>query len=159
MNVSLDHIFFFSRRCKRQPRTCVVELSKDAKKSQGGGCRDYVAVFLLFGIRPGRSGALHELAHTLRTILQKLGKGYYLVRPGQMDIHDHIPILILHILQARIYQDCCIIIVNINTSKTLKSRTNNSVSKFDAMEFCTPISPTIDKLFDDWICSLTELNE
>jgi hypothetical protein len=71
-----------------------------------------------------------------------------------VNLHDYVPVLIFHILQAYIPQDSSIIDQNIYPSKALDSCIYYFLSEFDTIVIWDGNTSVIDDFFDDFVCGL-----
>lgn len=112
----------------------VVGLAKVAEQTGSGGGVDDTTELLFPEVRPGGAGAL--------------------VGASDMDLHDQVPVLILHVLQADIAEDAGVVEQDVNSAKGLDGRVNDAVTVLDAVVVGNSLAARGLDLVDDNIGSL-----
>lgn len=78
----------------------------------------------------------------------------HLVCTPDMDLHDQVPVLILHVLETNIPEDTSIVDEHINPAISLDGRLDNLVTILDRVVIRNGLSASCLDLFDYNICGL-----
>lgn len=112
----------------------VVGLTKVAEQTRGRGSVDDTAILLFFEVRPGGTG---NLVSTL-----------------DVDLHDEVPVLVGHVLEANISENTSIVDDNINAAKGLDGRLDDLVAILDTVVVGSSLAASLLNLVDNNVGSL-----
>ena len=71
-----------------------------------------------------------------------------------MDLVDEVPILLLHVLEADVTQDACIVDEHIDAAKAVNGRLDDVLSVLDRVVVGNGLAARGANLVDDFVCGL-----
>lgn len=119
--------------------TRVVSLTEATEQTSCGCCVNDSAVLLLSEMRPCCSGTL--------------------VCTPDVDLHNQVPVIVLHVFEADISEDAGIVDQNIDSAKGLDGRVDDFVTIFDRIVVGNGLASSCLDLLDYYVCGLFRSSE
>lgn len=74
-----------------------------------------------------------------------------------MNLHDQVPVVVLHVLEADIPEDAGIVDQNVDSAKGLDGRVDDLFTIFDRIVVGNSLASSCLDLLDYYVCSLIQL--